>query len=132
MRPHVPILAAACGLLASCSQTTLPGGYTRADVANLRLRDLNPLAATPPIVQARQSTLREISAERQSFLQRRFAWFRKPADYNPPALPDGTLAFDGALLPSRGDGQPATIDVAGTLPEPSLANNGPEHSFSIE
>ena len=126
MRLLFPIFAAACGLLASCSQTALPGGYTRADVATLRLRDLNPLAKAPPIVQARQSTLREISVERQSFLQRRFAWFHKPVDYNPPALPDGALAFDGALLPPK----------AGGLPGPSLATNGPDpgdgNNFSIE
>ena len=136
MRLPFLLLAATCGLLASCAQPTLPGGYTSADVATLRLRDLNPLAKPPPLVAVRQSTLRAISAERQSFLQRRFAWFRKPVDYNPPALPDGALAFDGALLPTRADGQRAAINIPGTLPEPDLATNaqsaGNGNTFSIE
>ena len=136
MRIPFLLLAATCGLFVSCSSPKIPGGYTRADISNLRLRDLNPLAKSPQIVQVRQSTLREISIERQSFLQRRFAWFRKPVDFNPPALPDGALAYDGAILPPRAGGQRAAINVPGTLPEANLATNGQEsangNSFSIE
>lgn len=136
MRIFLPILAILCGLLASCSQTQLTNGYTKADYANLRLRDLNPMAKSPPIVQAHQTTLREISAARVGFLQRRFAWFRKPVDYTPPMLPDGTLAFDGALLPPKSAGSGAAINVGGYLPDPSLASHEldaeNDNGFSIE
>lgn len=133
MRFYLPILAAACGLLASCSSSKIPGGYTSGDIANLRLRDLNPLAKNPPIVQAQQSTLREISAERASFWQRRFAWFRKPVDYKPPTLPDGALAFDGSLLPAKPGSEGGSVNVGEILPGSSLAANSEnENGFSIE
>ena len=132
MRISSPLLAAAaCVMLASCSHTPTVG-FTKADYANLRLRDLNPLAHSPPVVQAQQSTLREISADRRSFLERRFAWFRKPVDYTPPTLPDGMLASDGTLLPPKLAGHQAAVNVNGFLPDPNLADPGDENGFSIE
>lgn len=135
MRFHFFIFAALCGLLASCSHTPT-SGFTKADYANLRLRDLNPLAGSPPIVQAQQSTLREISAERQSFWERRFAWFRKPVDYTPPELPDGMIASDGGILPPKLAGHQSAINTGGYLPDPGLPGTGPEddnaNGFSIE
>ena len=139
MRFLIPLIAVACTLLSSCSSSNLAkvkdtfqrdtiGGYTRADIANLRMRDINPLAKAPPVVQVRQSTLQEIPRERMAFLKRGFSWFgRKPVDYRPPSLPDGTLAFDGGLLPSkRGNHGPAlaSADPATELEE--------EENFSIE
>ena len=160
MRFILPIIAAACTLLASCSSNGLAdskafankgiagikntfkrdkiGGYTRADIANLRMRDLNPLAKTPQLVQVKQSTLREIPRERMAFFKG-FSWFgRKPVDYSPPTLPEGTLAFDGGLLPAKNGAGAATMNFDGLLPEPSLAANDhaaeleEEDNFSIE
>lgn len=151
MRFILPLLAAGCALLASCSSTDLAsnkavqgikntfqrdtiGGYTRADIANLRMRDLNPLAKTPQLVQVRQSTLQEIPRERRGFL----SWFgRKPVDYSPPTLPEGTLASDGGLLPAKDGAGPATLDFA-TLASSRGASSDPgteledEDNFSIE
>jgi len=160
MRLFLPIIAAACALLASCSSNGLTdskafatkgiagikktfkrdtiGGFTRADIATLRMRDLNPLASTPKLVQVKESTLREIPRERMAFFKR-FSWFgRKPVDYSPPSLPAGTLAFDGGLLPAKQGAGPATMDFDGLMPEPTLANHQPdagqedEEGFSIE
>ena len=156
MRLFLPLIAAGCALLASCSSNGLSnskqfaskslagikntfnrdtiGGYTRGDIANLRMRDLNPLAGTPQLVQVRQSTLQEIPRERRGFL----SWFgRKPVNYTPPTLPDGTLAFDGGLLPSKDGAGPATLDFA-TLASSGRSSSDPateledEDNFSIE
>lgn len=156
MRLLLPFLAAACTLLASCSNDGLAksqgfankgiasikntftrdqiGGYTRADIANLRMRDLNPLAKTPPIVQVQQSTLREMPKERVAFFKK-FSWFsRKPVDYNPPTLPDGALAFDGGLLPAKNGSNATARNTNGELSGTALASaeNEDGQEFSIE
>lgn len=160
MRLYLPLIAALCALLTSCSSNGVSGsqnfadkglasikntfkrdtigGYTRADIANLRMRDLNPLARPPKLVQVRQSTLREIPRGRRSFL----SWFgRKPVDYTPPTLPEGALAYDGGLLPSKNSTGSGTADRDSLRPDPSLASTGAsdptaelqeEDNFSIE
>ncbi|NNM30014.1 MAG: hypothetical protein HKO57_10850, partial [Akkermansiaceae bacterium] len=37
-------------------------------------------------------------------------------DYTPPSLPAGGLALDGSLLPSKGSGFQAVLDIEGDLP----------------
>ncbi len=166
MRHLLPLIAVGCTLLASCSNNNglakskafankgitsikntikrdTVGGYTRADIATLRMRDLNPLARTPKLVKVKQSTLQKIPRERMAFFKRFSLFGRKPVDYSPPSLPQGTLAFDGGLLPSKNGAGAATLDFDGLLPEPTLASNNSaandpaaeleeEDNFSIE
>ena len=144
LRP-IPVLLATCGLLSvSCSSvgkltSSMKTDYTKADLATLRLRDLNPLANTAPVVKVRQSTLQAISEERLAKLQesRGFLWFRKPVNWTPPNLPEGALEADGTLLPPK-EGSLAVLNEGDFLPgqgrapaSPRLTAEGPQ-SFSIE
>lgn len=138
------VLAAAL-LFVSCSSTSIsklriPGDYTKADLATMRLRDLNPLANRAPVVPVHQATLRAISEERLAQLNERrgFLWFRKPLNYTPPTLPDGSIALDGSLLPAKTGGSLAVLNVDGYLTAEQVANSSPpltaegQQGFSIE
>jgi hypothetical protein len=146
LRP-LPLLVALLGLISvSCSSTGKLGGfrnlggYTKADLATMRMRDLNPLANRAPVVQVQQSTLAAISSERMAQLQesRGFLWFKKPVNWNPPTLPEGSYSNDGSLLPPK-SGTLATINADGFLPKshvasanPRLTAEGRAQDFSIE
>lgn len=138
------VLLAACGLLfTSCSSvgklTSIKSPYTKADLATMRLRDLNPLASRAPVVQVQQATLQAISEERLAQMQesRGFLWFRKPVNWTPPNLPEGALASDGSLLPPK-EGTLAVLNADGYLPENHVAGNNSRltadghQDFSIE
>lgn len=162
MRLDLSLIAVLCALLASCSGNGLAdgkgladkgsadlknpfkrntiGGFTRADIANLRMRDLNPLARAPRLVKVKQSTLREIQRERRGLLPR---LVRKPVDYSPPTLPAGALADHGGLLPSKHGTGSGSVAFDGLRPDPVLADadagsrdpageSGEEEHFPIE
>ena len=134
------LLLALLGLLSiSCSSTgKLSGGYTKGDLATLRLRDLNPLAHRVPVVRVQQSTLKALSEERiaQMYESRGFLWF-KPVNWTPPTLPDGSLAYDGTLLPPK-SGTLTVLGTDGYLPESQAERANPRltaegrQDFSIE
>ena len=139
LRP-LPLLVALLGLISvSCSSTGKLGGYTKADLATMRLRDLNPLAKHPPVVNVDQSTLAAISDERMAQVQERrgFLWF-KPVQWSPPTLPEGSYSNDGSLLPPK-SGTLAVLNDDGFLSEshvasanPRLTAEGRAQDFSIE
>lgn len=140
LRP-LPLLVALLALISvSCSSSGKLGGYTKADLATMRLRDLNPLAQNAPVIQVEQATLAAISEERMAQLRetRGFLWFRKPVNWTPPVLPEGSYSNDGSLLPPK-TGTLAVLNSDGFLPEnhgasanPRLTAERPAQDFSIE
>jgi hypothetical protein len=140
LRPFFLLLTACSLLCVSCSSTgKMKSGYTKADLATLRLRDLNPLANKAPVVHANQATMKAISEERLAQLQesRGFLWFRKPVNWTPPTLPEGSYANNGSLLPPK-EGSLAVLNADGYLDEDQAARANPSltaegrQDFSIE
>ncbi|MDA0766495.1 MAG: hypothetical protein O3A92_06705 [Verrucomicrobia bacterium] len=124
----------------SCSSVgKIRSDYTKADLATLRLRDLNPLARSAPVVHVHQATLQAISEERLAQMQesRGFLWFRKPVNWTPPSLPEGALDANGSLLPPK-SGTLAVSNRNGFLPDNQIAASNPRltaegrQDFSIE
>lgn len=108
----VPVLAAV-----SCTPTTTE--FTTGDRAPLRLQDLTRYGQ-PHFV---NSSLREQvrANSQQANLERQLLASHPsspaPVDFVPPALPSGTISFDGSLLPPKVPGITALVEVTGPLPE---------------
>lgn len=110
----------------------MEGKVTKGDIATFKLRDLTRFGQ-PHLVKVSAGEIKqldrsELKKGRMASLDSRHRY--EPVNFVPSTLPDGSIIFDGSILPPKDGGAPG--GGTGSFPGGAAYPTGIPQNFSIE